>query len=96
MVKLVILLLPILNAVITFEGNGNNHGFTRLNLLQIAYGLVVNIFLRCQHNYRHTFNNKCQSAVFKFTGSVRFSMNIADFLQFQRLRPRKNASRLLP
>ena len=69
---------------IAFKANSDYYSFTSFYFLEVAYGFVVNIFLGCKYNYRHTSNDECQSTVFQFACSISFCVNVRNFFQFQR------------
>ena len=69
---------------VALEANSDHHSLARLNLLQIANSLIINIHLRCQHNHRHAGHNQSQGAMLQLASSISLSMNIGNLLQLQR------------
>ena len=69
---------------VALKADGNNHSLTRLNLLQVADRLVINVHLRSQHDNRHACHDERQRTVLQLACGIRLRMDIRNLLQLQR------------
>jgi len=73
----------LLDFLITFGCNGNNHGAACSGLLDIGDHLVVNRGICCHGDDRVAFRQKRDGAVLHLSGGIRLSVEVVDLLEFE-------------
>ena len=67
---------------IIFRGYADNNGVAGFNFFNVTERFLIDMLLRCQGDDGHAFHDESECAVFQFTGSVCFRMDVGNFFEF--------------